>query len=417
MRTLLVLMMVAAAMPVAAQSASADVPDGIAATSLAELVERAWSRDRVAAIRDARVVELDARGDAARAAFPDAPSVGFDLRRDLPPGARLPGTDTVDARGRNELEPSVSVPLWLPGQRGAQLRVIDRERARLDAAARLERLRIAGEVREAAWASALARTEVRAQQGRLDAARSLEADVERRVAAGELAPVDRLLARAEALAAEAALNEARGRHAQASAELRRLAGVEAAGVIMETPADTPSSDDHPALVALREAAEAGRARLGLARVSRRDNPALSAAARFDRDVHGAGYRNTLRVGISVPLDTEARNAPRIAAASAELIEAEVGLERRRRALDTSVERARIALDSARAALAANTARAESAGEMSVAIERAFRAGERGLPELLRVRALAFDAGRARDAADLQVGLAIARLNQALGVQP
>jgi len=398
-------------------AAAVDAPDTAAAPPLAALVERAWSRERAAAIRDARAAELDARTDATRAAFPDAPSIGVDLRRDLPPPVRLPGTESAAGRGRNELEPSVSVPLWLPGQRDAQRRVIARERARLEAGTRLERLRVAGEVREAAWAVAFAQADLALQQGRLASARALEADVARRVGAGDLAPVDRALARTETLAADVALREARGRHAQAIAELRRLAGVDAAGEIAETPADTPLTDEHPALAALREAAETGRARLALAAATRRDNPTLSAAARFDRDVYGAAYRNTLRIGISLPLDTDARNAPRIAAASAELTEAEIAFERRRRVVAVEVERARIALAAAREALAANAERADAARDATAAIERAFRAGERGLPELLRVRAQLLDAERARDTARVQAGLAAARLNQSLGIHP
>lgn len=403
--------------PVAAASVAASAYDAQAAPPLAVLVERAWTRERTAAIRDARAAELDARADAARAPFPEAPSIGFDLRRDLPPPVRLPGTETTAERGRNELETSISVPVWLPGQRDAQRRVIVRERGRLEAATRLDRLRVAGEVREAAWAVALALADLQLQQGRRESASALEADVARRVGAGDLAPVDRTLARTETMASDAALREARGRHAQAIAELRRITGMDAAGEISETPADAALPDDHPALVALREAAEAGRARLALASTTRRDNPRLSAAARFDRDVYGASYRNTLRIGISVPLDTEARNAPRIAAASAELTEAEVALERRRRGLAAEVERARIALGAAREALAANAERAEAAREAAAAIERAFRAGERGLPELLRVRAQLLDAERARDTALVLSGLAAARLNQSLGIQP
>lgn len=125
----------------------------------------------------------------------------------------------------------------------------------------------------------------------------------------------------------------------------------------------------------------------------------------------------MRVGVSLPLDTEARNAPRIAAASAELTEAEVGLERRRQALAAEVERARIAVATARDLLAAGTERTEAVREALAAVEKAFRAGERGLPEVLRLRAQSFEAERSREAARVQVGLAAARLNQSLGIEP
>lgn len=393
-------------------SAAATAPPG-----LAELVERAWVLGRQGTVDAARAAELDARGLANRSLFAGAPSVGFDVRRDLPQGIALPGTTRSPERGKNELEPGISAPVWLPGQRAAQQRLLERERGQLDASRRLARWQLAGEVREAAWALALAATELRVQQGRRDAARALEADVARRVDAGDLAPSDRALARAESLAAEAAVLEARARQSAAQVALQRLTGSGVAGSLAERPAAEPDPAAHPALAAAREAVQAGQARLDLASATRRDNPTVSAVARFDRDADGLPYRNTIRFGLSVPLDTEARNAPRLAAASAGLAEAEVALQRRERELEAERLRARLALEAAQAAAQAQAGRAEAAGQARDAIERAFRAGERGLAELLRVRSQALDAELAREAAREQAGLALARYHQALGLEP
>ena len=384
---------------------------------LAALVDRAWSIVCQGDIEAARAAALDARALANRAFFAGAPIVGVDVRRDLPRGVGLPGTDTVSERGRNELEPGISAPIWLPGQREAQRRLIEREREALSTASRLARLRLAGLVREAAWALAQAQDVRRLQQARLDAARALESDVERRVSAGDLAPVDLMLVRTERLAAEAAQADADASAAAALAGLRRLTGAEAVAELLEAPGALPALQHHPALAAAREAAQASRARLDYARATRRDNPSVTAVARFDRDAYGTGYRNTLRVGIAIPLDTEARNAPRLAAASAELTEAEIEFDRREREVAAEVERARIAYDAQRTALDAQAERARVAREAQAAIERAFRAGERGLPELLRLRAQTFEAEFARDTARQRLGLAIARLNQAQGIEP
>ncbi|MCZ8108950.1 MAG: TolC family protein, partial [Burkholderiales bacterium] len=81
------------------------------------------------------------------------------------------------------------------------------------------------------------------------------------------------------------------------------------------------------------------------------------------------------------------------------------------------DRARIARDAARASLEAGTARATAARDAAAARERAFRAGERGLPDVLRARQQALEAELAGALARAQHGLAIARLNQALGIEP
>jgi outer membrane protein TolC len=430
MRTPIALLLAGAALGAAAQSPPAARPpapssaasahdEGAAApaASLAELLERAWSLAGRDPVEAARGSELDARARALDSPFAGPPSVGLDLRRDLPVWVRLPGTDVSLGRGRNEIEPGVSVPVWLPGQRDAQRRVVAAERAQRSASVRAARLELAGQVREAAWAVSLARGEARVQAAREAAAVALERDVGRRVAAGDLAPVDGLTARGERLAAAVAARDAEARVADAGARLRELAGTDRVGTLREAPRDDPAPDAHPTLAKAREAVDAARARLEAARATRRDAPTVSAAARFEREVAGGAYRNSIRLGVEVPLDTEARNAPRLAAAGAELTEAEIAFERVRRALAAEVERARIALAASRATLAANVERAALAAHALAAIERAFAAGERALPELLLQRSRALDAQLDRELADERHGLAIARLNQALGVEP
>lgn len=412
MRVILAVLLAAVASTAAAQPTV-----GATAPALAELVERAWAISRQSGIESARAAQIDARALATRSLFAGAPSVGADLRRDLPRWGGLPGTDTVAERGRNEWDIGVAAPIWLPGQRDAQRRVLERERDSLSAATALERLRIVGQVREAVWAVSLAHAELRVQQRRHEAARALEADVARRVIAGDLALTDRLLAQGEVLSAAAVMRNAQAKQSIAAAALAQLTGIEAAGEVVEQLTQDANLDAHPALVAAREAVAASRARLAYAQATRRDNPTVGATARFDRDTYSSGYRNTLRVGISVPLDTEARNAPRLAAASAELTEAEITLHREMRVRQAEAERARIAVDAARMALDLNTERAALARNTLAAIERAFGAGERSLPEVLRVRAQTLEAELARDTAREQLGQSIARLNQAQGLQP
>jgi cobalt-zinc-cadmium efflux system outer membrane protein len=409
----------AADRPAAPPAGAAVVPTG---PVLAELVERAWAIARRGELERARAAEIDARGIALRGVFAGAPTVSLDLRRDLPTWVAPFGVDVSPERGRNEVEPGLSAPLWLPGQRDAQRRVLERERARLGASVRLERLQLAGAVREAAWALAIADVERRVQHARQTSAATLEVDVERRVAAGELAPVDRLAARAERLAAHAAALDADARVRAAAARLRALVGADAPGAdapgaIEEPVREAPAADAHPALATARETVDAARAKLEAARATRRDNPTVSAVARFDRDVYGADYRNSIRFGIAVPLDTEARNAPRLAAAGAALAEAQLALEAALRERATEVERARIALEAARASLEAGAERDAATRAVLAALERAFRAGERGLPEVLRARQFALEAELAGALARANHGLAIARLNQALGIEP
>ena len=206
----------APASPALASSAPASPsPAQSAPTPLSGLVDRAWLISRGAERSGARGAQIDARALAARALFAGAPVVGLGVRSDLPGWVRLPGTETSALRGQAEVEPGIAVPLWLPGQRDALQQVLDQERLGLAAADRVRRLELAGQVREAAWAVVMARGQWQVQAARERAALALEADVRRRVDAGDLAPADLMMARAERLTAVTAHAEAQAEDEQA----------------------------------------------------------------------------------------------------------------------------------------------------------------------------------------------------------
>jgi outer membrane protein TolC len=385
--------------------------------TLKDAVEQAWIRSQQGDLQAARRAELDARERVTGAWFPDSPTVGLDVRRDQPRWSEPFGMQQGSERGKNEWEPALAVPLWLPGQRAAQRRVIDEDREAATARAAADRLALAGEVREALWAAHRGRQNAALAQARLQAAEALEADVARRLRAGELARTDLLLAQSELLTARAALAQARAGERGAMDAYDALVGLRILPPPEPEPPTGDAFDTNPALQAGMEAIAAARARLDYAQTVRRDSPTLAIVPRFDRDVGGGDYRNTVRVGIAIPLDTDVRNAPRIAAASTALAEAQIAAVATRRQLMVQVAQARAALESAEAQAAIATTQQRVALENLELVERAFRYGERGLVDLLRVRTLAREAAVAAELARLDVGLSRARLNQAIGVLP
>ena len=104
------------------------------------------------------------------------------------------GDRFTDARGVRESEVALGVPIWLPGQRTARGEWADAQLAEADARTKLARLTIAGELRERVWQLAAATGELEVLHRRVVNATSLRDDVARRVAAGDLARTDLLLA-------------------------------------------------------------------------------------------------------------------------------------------------------------------------------------------------------------------------------
>jgi outer membrane protein TolC len=322
--------------------------------------------------------------------------------------------------GQRETEIGVAVPLWLPGQRSARAGTAEAAAAQAAAAEQVARLRLAGEVREAAWqlAALLAEASQVDQQART--LKQLADDVERRVRAGDLARADALVAQAEHLAASALQSDVQQRLQAARSrwtlltglavepELRAASGTEGGGA---------TAPHHPELQLASQSTELARKRAELMRHSRRDAPELSVGVRQDTPGRAEPSSGSLVVGLRLPFGTDSRNLPLEAAALAELDVAETHEQRLRERLDSDVAIARDAQRSAAAQFEAETARARLLRERATLIDKSFQVGETPLPELLRALAAAAQADSAVARQTAALGLAQARLQQALGVLP
>lgn len=123
------------------------------------------------------------------------------------------------------------------------------------------------------------------------------------------------------------------------------------------------------------------------------------------------------VGLRLPFGTDDRNQPRDAAALSELDIAQTHAQRLRERLDSDIAAARASLQSAQTQHDAETARARLLRERAALIDTSFRAGETPLPDLLRALAAAAQADSAVARQTAALGLARARLHQALGLLP
>jgi len=304
----------------------------------------------------------------------------------------------------------------MPGQRGARQAAAQAERQVAEATMAAARLRIAGEVREAAWTLVARQAESSVAERNERSLRELSDDVERRVKAGELARADALAARAEFLAASVALAEVQQRLEAARAQWKALTGLEQVPDPTEAaarPADAP----HPELVLAAIHVQGARSKLEVVRGSRGDPPEL--LLRYRRETAGSGLpaENSIGVGLRIPLGTDDRNLPREKAALAEVDVASAEELRLRRRLESEAQAASFTLRSAERQAEAEAARAELLRERAALIDKSFRAGESALPELLRAAAAAAQAEAAAASQRAALGLARARLNQTHGKLP
>lgn len=378
--------------------------------SLREALDAAWQRAVSAREADGQRRRADAERLATGRLWAAAPTLELSHRADRPLG---------DAGGR-ETEIGIAVPLWLPGQRAARSGTADAAAAQAQSAAQAARLRLAGELREAAWHMAALQAEVQQADAEAAALRQLADDVERRVRAGDLARADSLAAHAEHLAAAAVLADARQRLQAARARWTLLTGLTALPDLSGAAASDDAAADvarHPEWQLATQSTELARKRLDLVRHSRRDAPELTVGVRQDAPGRGEASQGSLVVGLRLPFGTDDRNQPLEAAALSELDIAQTQEQRLRERLDSDIAAARDAQRSAALQLDAETARARLLRERATLIDKSFRAGETPLPDLLRALAAAAQADSAVARQTAALGLARARLQQALGLLP
>lgn len=321
--------------------------------------------------------------------------------------------------GRREWEAEFAVPLWLPGQRRHAISVAEAEARAGDSRLALARWQLAGELREAWWEARLAAQEQSLAQAKLTTAEQLASDVQRRVQAGDLAPL-------ASNQAQTAVQEARRSLLQASALQRQtvLAFNAIAGDQPLPDEDEASLADeatlpaqHPQLLNLAAEAAQAEARWLQQRSSRGAPPELTFAVGREREQADSPYRSKIRLGVKVAFGQDDRLRSQASAAHADWLEASANLARLQQRLQAQLAMAQNELTHSRQALPLVREQLQLAHDRSRWIEKAFRLGQLDLAARWQAENEQFSAQKALARAQLEVSRAISRLNQAAGVLP
>jgi len=378
------------------------------AGGLHEALEYAWRVNPQAQALEARRSEVTAGRGTAAALLPSAPAASASYRSD----------QLGRNAGQREFDAELGLPLWLPQEQAARLGLADAEQAELDAASAALRLAIAGELRDALWAAALAENETRLARERLQAAAALEKDVARRVDAGYLATTDLLVAQGETLAARGALLDREAQLAQARRSYALLSGgTDLPEASAEAPREGTPPENHPMLRAARSAIALATARVRVAAKARRENPELALFTRSERAGAADPYSNSVGVKVRLPLGSAAYSQPAVAAAQTELAQAEAEYRLLQHRLEAGISRAQQGLDYARQHVELAQKQQAYGAENLKLLQKAFDLGELDLPALMRARAAAQQADLALAQQRIALARARADLNQAQGILP
>jgi cobalt-zinc-cadmium efflux system outer membrane protein len=325
----------------------------------------------------------------------------------------------TDDNGFRQWEGGLDLPLWLPGQRHSRSQVAQATDSEADGLQQLQRWRVAGDMRELLWSLRIAATSLELADQAVVSAQVLEQDVEQRYRAGELARTDLILAQKEALQRRSERLSAASQQRTLRQQYTAWTGLAELPAAIDEPATTQPGigDNHPALGAARLSASRARAQRDQVRTEKRANPVLTLGSKTERPESGLSYDTALVVAVNVPLGSRSQSAVKTAEAELSLSEASAELAQVRRDLEDELIRTREERRQTAQALQLAQQQHALASEGLRLTQRGFELGESDLFTLLQARAQALASERDLRLRRLELGRAVARYNQALGVIP
>lgn len=379
------------------------------AQTMASVLVQAWGRHPLAASSTLNRSAAQARADIADSLTPGPASLSLSTLDDQP-GAN---------RGKKEWELEVETPLWLPGQRGAAQAEAGAIQKELETQQQVLRLQLAGEVREAWWAVAEARSKHALAAARLAGSQALASDVARRVRVGELARVDHNLAQVEQIAAQAELDDAQSALQQAQQSFQVVTGIAAPDILPPEalPSAESAMDTHPQVRAAVASKDLAQAKLTLAQTSQRGAPTLAVRLVRDRADFSDAYADAVGLKLTIPFSLGARVRQEMDSNQAQLLQAEAEYTQtlHRTALATQTSQRLLAASQLQLDLAAK--RLTLTQDNLTLLEKSFKLGESDLPALLRARAAHFDAQALLQRQQINAYAAVSRINQSRGILP
>jgi outer membrane protein, heavy metal efflux system len=400
------------ALPLHAETAAMDTHEDILNSnpnlSLHDVLQKTIARSPQQAVLAAQKFEVLAKQKMATSTLPLSPSVTVYHQN-----------DTLGS-GRNERDwqAELELPIWLPKQRDSREKVAEFSADNLTANTESLQLQVAGALRDAVWDISLKKNEAQLYQEKLVNAQKLEADIQRKYQAGELAKTDLMLVQQETLLAEKNLLRANAELMHARFRYSQLTGL---NEIPENYDEAQSSLENFEQSSLWKAAEAkvslAKSERDLSVVERRENPQVILNARSAQGAFDNQYNQSVGIKIRIPFDTEVRSAPLLAASEQVVGEAYSQREKLRLMLEANLHEAEHNLFISKKELALAEQQFNIAKNSTELAQKAYSLGELDLMSLLRIQSQTFEAEKSFTTRQLQVKWDTARYNQAVGVLP
>jgi outer membrane protein, heavy metal efflux system len=379
------------------------------ALTLHDLVEKSLPNYPNSQLLAAKKLALEARQAQAKSLLPGSASIILRNQNDV----------LLSRNNETEWEAGVEFPIWLSGQRKAREALANIASQNLTVDTQYLRLQLSGMLRDALWDMQLMQGLADIAKAKHDAASLLQRDIEKRVALGDIAQKDLLIAQTDTLQAESETIYAEAEVQHAKFRYKNLTGLSTipADFIEIKSVKNDVDETHLALLDANSKIILSDQQRNLARIENRDNPTVTLGTRSLRGASDTEYNNSLGITLRIPLQSESRNAPLMAAAEMQYAENQVNLSQLKLLLAAAMHEAEHNLEVGSAQLTVLTKQNNIAQQSLSVTRKAFQLGELDLSDLMRVQTQAFNAERALKNQQIQQLWNTARYNQAVGELP
>ena len=410
-------------LPLAALSKEANKGPSTSA-SLKVLFDESWQRQPEARAYSTRLESLQARERVSQSLLPKP------LTLEVAGKAERSGTNSnFGSGGTGEYIVGFAIPLWLIGERSSAMALSDAELQRLIKQQASLQLRLAARIRSLFWEFELAKINHELAENRLQNAKTLSQDVQRRYKAGDLSKADFMQAESAMANSEAALAESQANLILAKQNLRSVIGRDItpellkpakqyAEVLPLLPKNFVDLDQsHPVIQDLIAQVEVATKATALAQAQTRQNPELQLYTTSGRPEVGKPTQQSILLGLKIPFGSSDRVQAQRFASRANQIESEERLVFERERVLAELDGSKAQVESAQIRLTAAKRRAQLSTETRAFFDKSFKFGESDLPTRLRVELEAMDAIKQAAQAEITYLASVSALRQALGLLP
>ena len=379
------------------------------AFTLHDLVEKSLPHYPNSQLLAAKKLMLEARQTQANSLLPGSAALILRNQND----------QLLSRNGETEWEAGLEFPIWLNGQRKARAAIANIASQNLTADTQYLRLQLAGMVRDALWDIQLMQGLADIAKAKHEAASQLQRDIEKRVALGDMAQKDLLVAQTESLQAESERINAEAEVQHAKFRYVNLTGLSIipAEFTEIKSAKSDVEDTHLALLEANGKIALSIEQRNLVHIENRDNPTVTLGTRSLRGATDTQYNNSFGITVRIPLQSATRNTPLQAAAEMQYAENQAHLSQLKLLLAAAMHEAEHNLEVGSAQLEVLTKQHNIAQQSLSVTRKAFQLGELDLSDLIRVQTQAFNTEKSLKNQQIQQLWNTARYNQAVGELP